>query len=504
MKDKLDESLKNNRIQNAARMTVTGFLYVIVSIVCPFIIRTLMIYRMGDDYAGINTVLYSVISMLNMTELGLGSVIVYFLYEPAARGDVERISVYLGFLKRIYKYIAIIVGGIGVAFMPFLKLIINDEIPVDANLYSSYLVFLMSSIVLYIGLPEVDLLFNAYQRGDIVNNIKIFSSIFTYIFQVISIVFLHSFICYYIAIFLQSVLVVVLRYREKKDKLSYRDTKGNISIEVKEDIKKRVFAMLGHQMDEKFLASIDNVILSFFCGLSLVTLYGNYMYVVSALGMFFNVLFNSLTLTLGNAIVTESKGSNYKRFKTIFRFNILVVVWIFVCMSSMYDEFMNFWMGDRLFPFDTMVLFCVYFFVMQIRKTVISFKNANGMWWEDRYKPYISMIFNLILDIIMVRYIGVNGALLSSIVCVLLIEVPWEAKVLISDYFGEDFIWYFCDVFIGLVVCLIGGFTGYKICGAIRTHVILIDMIIHFILCTSVFLPMFGVLYKRFCKISAQ
>lgn len=497
MNDIFDEKLKSNRKKNTLRMTITGFVYVIASIVFPFLIRTLMIYKMGDDYAGINTVLLSIISMLNMTELGLGSVIVYFLYDPIARGDIIRTGAFLNVLKKVYGFIALFVLMIGIAVIPFLKIIINDDIPYDANIYASYLLFLSSSLVLYLGFPEADMLFNAYQRGDIVNNIKLISSIIAYMLQIVSIVILHSFVCYFAAILIQSVVIICFRYYEKKQKYPNIVVKGDITSVEKTEIKKRVLSVVGHQMDEKFLSSIDNVILSYFCGLSVVTIYGNYMYVVSALGMFFNVLFNSITLTMGNALVTDSKESNYNRFRKIMVLNSALVAWMFICMLCIYSEFMNLWMGNRLFPVETVILFCLYFFVMQIRRTVITFKNANGMWWEDRYKPYVSMIVNLLLDIVLVNIIGVNGALISSILSIALIEIPWESKVLIRDYFGKKIGIYYCEAFKCLIVCVVGGVLSYRICMSFSFAYSIINIIVYSFLCTIVFVFFFLVLFFK-------
>ncbi len=40
MSDIFDEKLKSNRKKNTLRMTIAGFVYVIASIVFPFLIRT--------------------------------------------------------------------------------------------------------------------------------------------------------------------------------------------------------------------------------------------------------------------------------------------------------------------------------------------------------------------------------------------------------------------------------------------------------------------------------
>ena len=70
-----------------------------------------------------------------------------------------------------------------------------------------------------------------------------------------------------------------------------------------------------------------------------------------------------------------------------------------------------------------------------MRQAVLTFKNANGMWYNDRFKPYMSMICDIFLDIVLVRHIGAMGAIISSIICLSLIEIPWETNVLFNNYF---------------------------------------------------------------------
>ncbi len=477
----IDKNLRNNRVHNAARMTITGEIYVISSIVFPFLIRTLMIYEMGDDYAGINSVFNAIVSLLNITEMGLGTVIVYFLYSPLAQGNIEKVGAYLNTLKRIYLYMFCVVVIIGSCIAFFLDSLVSGSLPQDAHIHISYFILLASSALMYIGFPDAEILFNAGQRGDINNLIKLISTLVAYFCQLISIIILKSFVFYFIAILLQSIISILLRYYAKHKYFNNIVVSGDLDICEKKDIQKRVLSMLGHQMDERIISSVDNITLSLFCGLGVVTIYGNYIYVVSAVGMFFIVLFNSITLTVGNAIVVETKESNYTRFKMVLFINETIIVCSFACMLCMYTPFMKLWMGDRLLPFSTVFLFCIYFFTVQIRKTVISFKNANGMWWEDRFKPYVSMIINLILDVCLVKAMGINGALISSIICIAFIEIPWESRVLIKGYFREKTLDYYRRIIICLILSVLFGGISYYICNLFASKDLFISFIYSFI-----------------------
>ena len=90
-----------------------------------------------------------------------------------------------------------------------------------------------------------------------------------------------------------------------------------------------------------------------------------------------------------------------------------------------------------LFTFDIVVLFVIYFYSWQIRRTVLTYKNACGMWWADKVKPYVSVITNLVLNFSLVQVCGIYGVMLSTIVCYIFIEAPWETHALFKEYFKQ-------------------------------------------------------------------
>ena len=449
-----DENLRKNRIYNSSRMFIISVFYMIVSTIVPFIVRTLMIYYLGDVYAGINSVLVSIISLLSMTDLGLGTAIVFFLYEPVARKDKTTIQSYLNVLRKAYYYIGITILIIGFLLTPFLSFLVGNDVPEDVNIYIIFIVYVVSIVIPYMYYPEIQCYVFAMQRGDVINATNFISNILAYIMQIIAIVYIHSFSAYFISLFIQTLLNCGFRRIVKSKFCSEIVPDGKLDLRSSNALKKKVVALLGHQMDEKFIASVDNLVLSHFCGLVVVTVYGNYMYVVSAVFLILSSVFDSISASMGNAIVTETKESNYARFNTVLWMNGMLVVWVCACLICMYQPFMTIWMSDRLLPVSTMLLFVLYFFVIQIRRTVLTFKNVSGMWWEDRYKPYVSMIVNLLMDIVLVKNIGVNGALISSIICIAFIEIPWEANVLCRELFEKNVFRYLIKVlsFLGIAI----------------------------------------------------
>ena len=78
------------------------------------------------------------------------------------------------------------------------------------------------------------------------------------------------------------------------------------------------------------------------------------------------------------------------------------------------------------------------------------------MWWADKVKPYASVVTNLILNFSLVQVCGIYGVMLSTIVCYVFIEAPWETHALFKEYFkqGTEKYWKSQLMYILLIIAL--------------------------------------------------
>lgn len=83
--------MANSRTRNATRNMMFGTLLKIYQMIVPFLMRTVMIYFMGVQYVGLNSLFTSILQVLNLAELGVGSAMVYSMYKPIAEEDTATI-----------------------------------------------------------------------------------------------------------------------------------------------------------------------------------------------------------------------------------------------------------------------------------------------------------------------------------------------------------------------------------------------------------------------------
>ena len=81
-----------------------------------------------------------------------------------------------------------------------------------------------------------------------------------------------------------------------------------------------------------------------------------------------------------------------------------------------------------------------------------------GLWWEDKWRPVISAVVNLVVNIILVNKIGIAGVIISTFVCSVFISTPWGNIVLFKNYFKKGLGKYFAKLaynyFVTFIICV--------------------------------------------------
>ncbi len=89
--------MKIDVTKNARRNLLFGALNRIVAVACPFVTRTALQYTLGKEYLGLGSLFSSILTILSLSELGLGEAIIYSMYKPVANDDIETINALLKF-----------------------------------------------------------------------------------------------------------------------------------------------------------------------------------------------------------------------------------------------------------------------------------------------------------------------------------------------------------------------------------------------------------------------
>ena len=174
-----------SRTKNTVRNISAGLINKVVMLLFPFVIRTILIKHLGSDYLGLSSLFTSILQVLNLTELGFSSAIVYSMYKPLAEKDTKTICTLMNFYKKIYRIIGLIIIIFGMLLIPFLPKLIHGSYPETINITILYLIYLFNTGVTYFLFAYKSSLLNADQRNDIINNVNTIVGSVQYIMQII-------------------------------------------------------------------------------------------------------------------------------------------------------------------------------------------------------------------------------------------------------------------------------------------------------------------------------
>lgn len=457
------------KTRNTIYGSIFGIVNKLILILFPFIIRTLIIKNLGEDYAGLNNLFSSIIEILSLAELGFGSAMVYCMYKPIACNNEKKVRALLMYYKNIYLFIGAIIFIVGIFLTPLIQYIIFGNTPKDVNLKLLFLIYLINSSCSYFALAYRSSILIAHQRNDLK---YITHSIILVLMYIIQIFVLISSKNYYLYIIFMPIFTIITNIVTSFiSKLFYPQyyPNGKISNDEKKEIKNLLKSLIGHKIGAVVLNATDNLIISSFLGLSFVAIYGNYYYIMNAVFSMVYIIAQSMTSGIANSIIINSKEYNEKLLMNLlFAFSILVGI-CSNCLANLYQIFMRIWVGDKLvLPYYYVILFVIYFYIRSIRYVILIFKDACGMWRADFWKPYIESLTNLIVNITLVLITKeMWGIILSSILSMIFVALPWEIHVLYKNFFKKKTTQYYINLIWFLIINIVIVFIGVILCNFI-------------------------------------
>lgn len=456
--------MKIERKKNSIRNTKWGVLQKLVNSLFPFLVRTVLIYTLGAQYAGLSSLFTSILSVLSLSELGFSNAIVYSMYKPVAEDDRDKICALLNVYRKAYRIVGSVILGVGLAILPFLPRLIHGEVPADINLYILYTVYLVNNVISYFLFGYKTSLLSAHQREDVASRNTLLFNIVLYSLQCAVLLAFRNYYAYVIVIPLTTVFLNILNNRAATKLFPDYTPAGTIDAEEKAALKKRLVGLILSKVAGATRNTFDSIVVSMYLGLVAVAMYNNYFFVVNGVTMFFGVVSASITAGVGNKIAVESPEKNYEDFVKFHFYYMWLAGWSCVCMMCLFQPFMRLWMGeDMMFPTGIMLLFCYYFIMMKQGDINDVYYQAAGLWWHGKFRAVIEAVLNLSLNLLLGKLYGVTGIVLATIIsytCVFF----YGSKFVFTEYFKNGKLSkFFLDNVYYLIVTGAVGFGTYAL-----------------------------------------
>lgn len=481
--------MKIERSKNAGRNIVFGVLHNLYNIFVPFLLRTLLIKLLGERYLGLNSLFASILQVLNLAELGVGSAMVYSMYRPIAEDDEATICALMAMYRKFYFLIGLVIAVAGLCLTPFLpRLVKMDTVPSDVNVYILYLIHLGATVLSYWLFAYKNCLLTAHQRNDVQSKVKMVGSTSIYLLQILILVFIRNFYLYSmvslvvgIASNLATAIIVQRMY-------PHYHPAGKLPRDITASIGRNIRDLFTSKLGAVIYDSADTLVISAFLGLTALAVYQNYFYILTSVTAFIMVIFHSVTAGIGNSLTVESEDKNFLDFRKL----TFIISWISTfcsaCLLCLYQPFMELWMGRELMlEYPAVVCFSIYFFIRQINSLLNMYKDAAGMWHADRFRPLVAALGNLTMNLILVRYIGIYGVILSTVFAILLIGEPWLLHNLFSVLFSRDRLKpYLKELLIYVALATAAAALTVLVCQLLSIHSLWLTMVVRLGICAVV------------------
>lgn len=481
----------NSRTTNTIYNFITSIGGQLLTIIIQFIVRTVFINALGKSYLGINGLFSNILSMLSLAEFGVGSAILFKLYEPIANEDHHRIALLMRFYKTVYRIIGFAVTVIGVCLIPFLPNLINEYDKLQAlnlNIIFIFLLYLLKTVSSYLFFAYKSAIVKANQKEYLLN---VISYVFTVGAGVLQIVFLWLIPSFeiYVAI---SVLQVILQniacawLSDKMYPYINEKTTEKISVSEVKGVFKDCAALFLYKLNGVVLKATDNIILSIFIGLDMVALYSNYYVFYTTINTLFSKIFNSVSHSLGNLHTDHDRKHEYEIFKSVNLITAILGGTAGVGIFVVSDEFINVWIGaDWMIPQPFALLMGFELYTLASRVALSKYRTTMGLFQQAKFRPLAGMIINLIVSVALVKSWGICGVLVGTIIADWG-TFMWFDPLIIHKYGFENVhpvFGYYLELLKYTLTVAIIGIIDYLICTNLLAGIGWLSVAIHAAIC---------------------
>lgn len=474
-----NQSRTKNSIRNAI-FSIGGYAF---TMILQLVGRRVFLMKLSSEYLGLSGLFYSILSMLALSELGIGTAIIYAMYKPVADDNKEKIKSLMALYKKLYTSIGVFILLVGICVAPFLQYMIKD-MPDMKYIRVYFILYVFNSAFSY---------FCTYKRSLIICNQKEYIStstttIASMITRILQIVVLMTTGSYMLYLVVQIIVTVMenLWISHIANKMYPYIKEKNIRPLEKEDvssIKKNIAAMFAHKMGDVVVNTTDSVIISRILGLVSVGLFSNYDLILSNILTISKKIIYSISASVGNLTASSEKKHSEEVLD-----NIVFLTYFFQCFITttlivIIQDFICLWVGkEKLLENTVVIIFVANLYIATMRIPVIIFRNATGTFWNDRFRPVLESVANLVISIPLTFIMGIAGVKLGTIISTLTVAFWWEAYALYKYFFEKGVKGYLLKQLKLVCITAVCVVITYSVCELIHT-VLIVQLILKGIIC---------------------
>lgn len=474
--------MNKKRTEKSIKNIVTAMIVQVITLLLSFVTRTLLVKSLGVESVSLNGLFTEVIAMLSLTELGVGSAIIYNLYKPLAQGDEEKICQLMRLFKIAYRVIALATFAIGCSLIPIINLLVKDISYSDNYVRIVYFLFVVQTSTSYLFSYKVSLL-NADQRKFIHSIINVAVKCVCTGVSAIVLFTTYNFILYLLVVIIFSFITNVIASIVVDRLYPYlKKDYGKLSKKEGKKVFTNIKYLFVKNVSAKITNSTDNILISSIVGVLTVGIYTNYSMIFNAVKQFSVQISGALAGSLGNLFAVEKSEHCSNVLSRLTYIFFLMSSSLSICLYCCISPFISVWLGDDWLLENPTVFICsVNMFIDFAKIPLWQSLEVSGLFKKDKNISIIGSVANLIVSIVFGIRWGILGIFIGTFVTYV-IQITLKIKLLYKDFFKISSKYYYLKWLVYLTLTVFEMFLSKFICD----QIVLFDGFFKFLLCAIV------------------
>jgi O-antigen/teichoic acid export membrane protein len=442
---------------NSVRNISISIINQCISLILNFAAKSVFIKVLGEDYLGINGLFSNIFMLFSFAEFGIGSAMIYSLYNPIAKQDKSKISALYQYYKKLYRKMSLWISVVGLLVLPFLNIIVRTKSEIE-GLYIYYLAFLFNTILYNMFSYQSNLIIADQKKY----KVSIYQTIFDclgMIGQIIVLLVTHNYLLYLLLTCLKTMGTYYVIGKEVQKSYGFIGQPGEVSYEDKIEITQNIKSLFIYKFARVLITGTDNIIISLLVGTVWVGYYSNYDLVVIGVSSLITIIFSALSASIGNLVAEKSVSHMYDIFKTVQVIAVWITGFTTICLIVLFQDFITLWLGEKyVLSFPIVAVIAFNYYLGCVRDSTKIFREAAGIFDKIKNTMIITAIMNLILSIVLGKAYGIFGVLIATTISILLTYYWYEPVLIYRSMNVNKVSEYFILQIISFILLLIGIF----------------------------------------------
>lgn len=396
---------------------ISGILSQAVTLALGIVLPYLLIGGFGSEVNGLLSSIRQIFVYVALLEAGVGTAALQALYNPVVTGNKEKVCQIMAATDRYFRrtgwWYALCVVILAGCYPWVFHVELSHSLVAAIILLQGG-----ANVIRYFFQGKLTILLRVDGRSYVTTNIQTIITIFSYTIQIILIVcgfnILHVMIGYFIVNLCQMLLITgyVKRHYSWLDYSVSPDFKA---------LSQSKFVIV-HHVSGLVFNNTDILLLTYFCGLKVVSVYSLYSLIYTSVATVIDTLCSSVEHVLGQAF--NSDKDRFMRLQETYETYYLGVAFAFFTITLiMIPSFMELYAGkftdadytNKLLPY----LFAALYVLLYARRTSSQIINFAGTFKQTQWRSVIESAINICVSLFLVTRIGIYGVLIGTITALL-------------------------------------------------------------------------------------